>query len=257
MNKIGELISEYRKEHNVTQKELAHMLGVSNTAVSKWECGNNLPDIGMLKPLSEILGVSVLSLIDYQEEAVLENNISNKKKIKRNRIILRVCVVVIILLLISIGYLGFICRRLERENEEIKENEIAGYVLRSDDNSVSFNGYMYEKSKNAKTIINYLAFNDSNTGTTEEIYSSNVEIRIKLGRDVIYQCGFENENKKKIKLSSLVNKIKFEKTFYESSDLKLNNGIYDDIYLVIEYNIDLPGHGELIFPIKVKPIFEK
>ena len=44
-NKTGEIIERYRKEKGYTQGELAKKLGVSNTAISKWEHGNNLPDI--------------------------------------------------------------------------------------------------------------------------------------------------------------------------------------------------------------------
>ena len=64
MQKIGSFIAEERKAKSFTQKELAAMLNITDKAVSKWERGLSLPDISMLKPLSECLGVSVTELLN-------------------------------------------------------------------------------------------------------------------------------------------------------------------------------------------------
>lgn len=61
--KIGALISARRKQQNMTQKDLADMLGVSNRAVSKWETGEGYPDISTLPALAEILNLSVEELL--------------------------------------------------------------------------------------------------------------------------------------------------------------------------------------------------
>ena len=64
MQKIGSFIAEERKAKSLTQKELAAMLNITDKAVSKWERGLSLPDISMLNPLSECLGVSVSELLN-------------------------------------------------------------------------------------------------------------------------------------------------------------------------------------------------
>lgn len=61
--KIGAFISLLRKEKGLTQKELAAQLNVTDKAVSKWERGLCYPDISLLSPLSEVLGVSVADLL--------------------------------------------------------------------------------------------------------------------------------------------------------------------------------------------------
>lgn len=48
-----------RKKHGYKQKEIAAMLGVKNSAVSKWECGRTLPDADVLIFLADLYGVSV------------------------------------------------------------------------------------------------------------------------------------------------------------------------------------------------------
>lgn len=61
---FGKFIQEQRKEKGYTQKELAQKLFLSDKAVSKWERGISLPDIQMLIPLADILGVTVTELLE-------------------------------------------------------------------------------------------------------------------------------------------------------------------------------------------------
>ena len=61
--KTGKLISEARKRLNLTQKNLADKLFVSDKAVSKWERGICFPDISVLIPLTEILNISLYDLL--------------------------------------------------------------------------------------------------------------------------------------------------------------------------------------------------
>ena len=60
---FGAFLARLRKEKGLTQKELAQQLYVSDKAVSKWERGLSLPDISLLTPLAEILGVTVTELL--------------------------------------------------------------------------------------------------------------------------------------------------------------------------------------------------
>ena len=62
--KTGKLIQELRKEKGLTQMSLAEKLGVTDRAVSKWERGKSFPDVSMLRPLAEALGISVCELLD-------------------------------------------------------------------------------------------------------------------------------------------------------------------------------------------------
>lgn len=61
--KVGKIISQKRKEHNMTQMQLADALGVTFQAVSNWERGNSMPDISKLPELSEIFGCSIEELL--------------------------------------------------------------------------------------------------------------------------------------------------------------------------------------------------
>lgn len=65
--KTGAFIAELRKEHCLTQKELAEKIGVSDKAVSKWETGRGFPDVSILQALSRELGISVTELINGEK----------------------------------------------------------------------------------------------------------------------------------------------------------------------------------------------
>ena len=66
---LGTMIAELRKQHGMTQLELAEKMGVTDKAVSKWERDLSCPDISSIPNLAEILGVSVEELMQVKKEA--------------------------------------------------------------------------------------------------------------------------------------------------------------------------------------------
>ena len=64
---FGHFVAQLRKEQNLTQKELADRLHVTDKAVSKWETGKGFPDLKLLEPLAQVLNVSLVELL--QESA--------------------------------------------------------------------------------------------------------------------------------------------------------------------------------------------
>lgn len=60
---LGQMIASLRKEHGMTQAELAEKMNVTDKAVSKWERDLSCPDVGSLSRLAEVLGVSLDELM--------------------------------------------------------------------------------------------------------------------------------------------------------------------------------------------------
>lgn len=87
--KIGAFIAQCRKEKNMTQMQLAERLEITNQAVSKWENGRGMPDVSLLQPLCDVLGISLnelfsgehISAEEYKGKA--EENISKLFKEKQ------------------------------------------------------------------------------------------------------------------------------------------------------------------------------
>lgn len=77
----GKIIKELREKEQLTQLELANIIGVSDKAISKWETGKGLPDITLIEPLSKALKVSVIELMNG-EYIINQNKSSNILKSK-------------------------------------------------------------------------------------------------------------------------------------------------------------------------------
>ncbi len=71
----GATIKRLREAKGITQLQLAETIGVSSKAVSKWETAKGLPDISLVEPLSQALGVSVMVLMSG--ETVINRNVSS------------------------------------------------------------------------------------------------------------------------------------------------------------------------------------
>ncbi len=79
---FGEKLQELRKSNGLTQEELAELLYVSRTAVSKWESGRGYPNIQSLKDLANFFGVTVDHLLSGEKVLLLAEN-ENKSNIKK------------------------------------------------------------------------------------------------------------------------------------------------------------------------------
>ena len=77
----GNTIKLLREAKHMTQAELGDRIGVSSKTVSKWETAKGLPDISLLQPLSQALGVSVIELMNG-EQITNRNRSSNLLRAK-------------------------------------------------------------------------------------------------------------------------------------------------------------------------------
>ncbi|MBQ3103235.1 MAG: helix-turn-helix domain-containing protein [Oscillospiraceae bacterium] len=80
-SRMGELIRDNRKRLNLTQRELAEKLHISDKAVSKWERGMGCPDVGLLTALSDVFGMDLKVLLSGGAESN-EPTGGNMKKLK-------------------------------------------------------------------------------------------------------------------------------------------------------------------------------
>ena len=67
-------IKNLREKRNLTQADLAERIGVSSKTISKWETAKGLPDVSLLQPLAQALGISVIELMNG--EPIVNQNVS-------------------------------------------------------------------------------------------------------------------------------------------------------------------------------------
>lgn len=126
--RIGKFIAELRKELNLTQAQLADIIGVTNKTISRWETGTYLPPVEGLLQMSELFGVSMNELIsgkrlsdkEYKKSAeeniaqvITESRFSLKDKIEfykrkwlKEHIAIMILVGAVILGVLAIGVLS-------------------------------------------------------------------------------------------------------------------------------------------------------
>ena len=145
--KTGIIILESRKKYNMTQKDLAERLYVSDKAVSKWERGLCFPDISVLIPLTEILNISLYDLLRGEKvnkkevEETLKDTINYSNceiKRKKKKYITISSIIILIIVLVSTISLIFIS----------SNSEINGIVDRDTIHSINYYS-PYETSINS------------------------------------------------------------------------------------------------------------
>ena len=118
--KIGKFIADMRKEQNLTQIDLAERLGISNKTISKWECGNGMPDYAVMESLCDILKINVNELLsgerlpskDYNKKAeenimsLMQESSENYKRERREMILVFLGIIALLLL---VGFVIVMC----------------------------------------------------------------------------------------------------------------------------------------------------
>ena len=118
--KIGRFIAESRKTYGLTQIQLADALSISDKTVSKWECGKGLPEVSLMLPLCEKLGISVNDLLsgekisgsDYQKKAE-ENMMNLMKENEENKRLFSVSIICGVITIIAVLALVLIASFIE------------------------------------------------------------------------------------------------------------------------------------------------
>lgn len=202
LTNIGKIIEKFRKEKGLTQRQLADKLGVSNTAVSKWENGNNLPDIAMLEPISEILEVDLLSLVKAQNNSVEECS-KKKCRIRRNKNIK--LLITIIISIITIVAVSLITKyNTSKKYEEIIANQVEVYKISSLDEDYYIDGYLIFNDKESKIIIKSIK---DQTSSPKPIQVSQFRVSLNIGNNKLFLLENKVDNTKKVTTQELLNTI--------------------------------------------------
>ena len=232
--KIGKLIEKYRKQKKLTQKELANRLGVSNTAVSKWETGNNLPDISMLEPLSDVLEVDILELLKSQKSSH-EDTSKKFVKVKKHKLYKVILFIIAFISTICItNTITYSKANYKLTNYKKKETEVYS-ISTPVDSDIYLSGYIIFNDKNNLVILEQLMFVDEKDIDINKV--KEVSIKIKIGEEILLT---NKKDVKKYEYDSL-NDISFEvnKRIYKPTlNLKIrkNNKINIDVGIVFKNN---------------------
>lgn len=144
MEQIGSIIKDIRKKNNLTQNEFASILGVTFQAVSKWENDKSIPDITILKDISNKFNVDLNYLISGKKV-----NINKKPFFKKNMII----ITVIIFIIISVCVFLFFHKHnyeFKTLNGETKDIKVTGSITYDESKSSIYLNVDYNADDNQK-----------------------------------------------------------------------------------------------------------
>lgn len=140
--KIGVFLKELRKEKGITQEQLAELVQVSGRTVSRWENGNNMPDLDILVALSDFYEVGLREILDGErksenmnremEETVLKavdyTNTEAERLNKRVRIC-NACALMLIMIYQLVEYTGFYDNHIIRNCAEFAQGAAIGMLF--------------------------------------------------------------------------------------------------------------------------------
>lgn len=144
MEQIGSIIKDIRKKNNLTQNEFASILGVTFQAVSKWENDKSIPDITILKDISNKFNVDLNYLISGKKA-----NINKKLFFKKNMII----ITAIIFIIISVCVFLFFHKHnyeFKTLNGETKDIKVTGSITYDESKSSIYLNIDYNADDNQK-----------------------------------------------------------------------------------------------------------
>ena len=210
--KIGKFILKLRKEKNMTQQELADKIGVTDRAISKWENGRGMPDLSLMKPLCEELGITINELIsgekldkkEYKEKS--EENIINTisysdNKIKKTKTLFKAIVSILIIIFVSLAFMFIIDVRRMNENKPVVFSTW-GFLytpaidLNDDEIYLSVRNYLVEKGDSeekhndlAKTFVSMRVYllEEEKRDSLYYVYAWVVEGKYYLENDILKQ----------------------------------------------------------------------
>ena len=78
--KIGTFLRELRKEKNLTQEQLAEILGVSGRTVSRWETGSNMPDLAIMIELADYYDIDIKELLNGERKSEMDKELKETLK---------------------------------------------------------------------------------------------------------------------------------------------------------------------------------
>ena len=202
MNDFGKIIKEIRKNNNLTQKELADKLFVTYQAVSKWENNKSIPDIAILKKISELYNIDL-------------NNLTNTKK--RNNTIYFILIIIFLILSLTITIL-------------ITKNHSHDFEMRTIEttcNDFNLSGTIaYNKDKTAIYIseIDYCGLNK------DQIYDTITSTLYQNENNKIKNI-ITNKEKNNLSLNDYLKDLTYHVDNYKSTCLDYNK---NELYIKIE-----------------------
>lgn len=290
-DKIGSFIQQRRKAMNLTQKQLADKIGVTDKAISNWERGQGCPDVSILEILSNELGCSILELLkgqkienkvipiteadDYIKDSM---NVSKESlKIKIRNIVSRVIEFIVILTVGFVLYVNFMQINYIEKKYNYKVTNQDFKTINSIIEKIDHNMNLIEKNVNTFEENDYQDIVSKLNKYYESIKETTLLKRIVAGKDFNYNINdmsllvvLENDLANELAILDIIQKytnnenIELYKELITSESLSFS-AAYDNVYNkldnIYKYNLFYDNNDDTLirntlFGVKMRVQFE-
>ena len=254
----GRFISQLRKENGLTQAELAEKLNVTDKAVSKWETGRSAPDVSMLIPLSENLGVTVTEILKGEKisteslseasNEVIVKAIKEKKQTSK-RLLLISGIIVLLTMIIALSGVAY------HYFSSASIDDAAAIMKQSEKYSAAFSETEEEMEivKRAKRGAFYVYFLKSDDKASLRVFKADPIFRYRVriidglvcenSDEVFLYSGIYNDDRLDIFYGYNIDDTEYSYTYKEHSN---TISIEDDILLDLILNIERSSEEPIV-----------
>ena len=180
---IGEKILELRKKMDLSQENLAELMGVARQTISKWELNETSPDLKDAKKLSKIFNVSLDEITNNDiKNVIVEKVLKEEVLLKR---IINILKIMFLLIIITITILLFYVFCKDYFSVEMTNG------MQSIECEIDNNKYVYEIYQNNETsyMIDKIITEDKNLKVDPFLYTNFLDVKNAIKKDVISRGG--------------------------------------------------------------------
>lgn len=198
--KSGQFIAQLRSERGMTQDDLGKLIGSSDKTVSKWERGQNVPDVLTIKKIADAFDVTITEIINGERNAQVSPRFIRMYENKKSRYAFFTAIGIFILFFLAL--LMYFCNNFDK---------FKIYRFKGEGKNYALTGNIYQVSKEYKLVIDDFFVYD--TSKYDKLKIDTYKVVININGMVVYSFAegktIDNDNDKNeyIKYSEIISRI--------------------------------------------------
>lgn len=223
--KSGQFIAQLRSERGMTQDDLGKLIGSSDKTVSKWERGQNVPDVLTIKKIADAFDVTITEIINGERNAQVSPRFIRMYENKKSRYAFFTVIGIFILFFLAL--LMYFCNNFDK---------FKIYQFKGEGKNYKLTGNIYQAGNEYKLVVDDFLVYD--TSKYDELKIDSYMLTININGMVVYSFtkGKEieqgNEKNEYIKYYQIINKInECDFTLQQFNNRESSNG-YLELYFV-------------------------
>lgn len=198
--KSGQFIAQLRSERGMTQDNLGKLIGSSDKTVSKWERGQNVPDVLTIKKIADAIDVTITEIINGERNAQVSPRFIRMYENKKSRYAFFTVIGIFILFFLAL--LMYFCNNFDK---------FKIYQFKGEGKNYKLTGNIYQASKEYKLVVDDFLVYD--TSKYDKLKIDAYKVVININGMVVYsftkgkEIEQENDKNEYIKYSQIISKI--------------------------------------------------